>query len=109
MLFNSPMHSIFFAQKENIIVLASNGQSTCKIASSLDVSQPTVVRVLQNLLLNHQSPHSGCPSKLFATSERTIITQITTGKVVNAIQPTKHINSIISNPVTSQTVHRVLK
>jgi IS30 family transposase len=103
------MHSISSAQKENIIALASNGQSTCKIASSLGVSQPTVVRVLQNLLPNHQSPHSGCLSKLSATSEHGIITQITTGKVANAVQAAKHINSIIPNPVSSQTVHRVLK
>jgi transposase len=109
MLFNSPMRSISSAQKENIIAQASNGQSTRKIASSLDVSQPTVVRVLQNLLPNHQSPHSGRPSKLSATSERAIITQITTGKVANAVQATKHINSIIPNPVSSQTVRRVLK
>src|SRR6267154_4240485 len=104
MLFNSPMHSIFFAQKENIIALASNGQSTCKIVVSLDVSQLTVVSVLQNILPNHQSPHSGRPSKLSATSEHTIITQITTGKVINTVQTTKHINSIIPNPVSSQTV-----
>jgi transposase len=109
MLFNSPMRSISSAQKENIIALASNGQSTRKIASSLGVSQPTVVRALQNLLPNHQSPHSGRPSKLSATSERAIITQITTGKVANAVQATKHINSIIPNPVSSQTVRRVLK
>ena len=105
MLFNSLMHTISFAQQENIIALASNGQSTCKIASSLGVSQPTVSRALQNLLLNHQSPHSGHPSKLSATSECTIITQITIRKVANAVQATKHINSIIPNPVSSQTVH----
>jgi transposase len=93
------MHSISSAQKENIIALASNGQSTCQIASSLGVSQPTVVRVLQNVLPNHRSPHSGCPSKLSATSEHAIIIQITTGKVANAVQATKHINSIIPNSV----------
>src|SRR5882762_9035371 len=109
MLFNSPMRSIPSAQKENIIALANNGQSTRKIASSLGVSQPTVVRVLQNLLSNHQSPHSGRPSKLSATFERAIITQITIGKIVNVVQATKHINFIIPNPVSSQTVCRVLK
>jgi transposase len=98
------MHSISSAQKENIIVQANNGQSTRKIASSLGVSQPTVVRVLQNLLPNHQSSHSGHPSKLSATSEHAIITQITTRKVANAVQTTKHINSIIPNSVSSQTV-----
>jgi transposase len=95
------MRSIPSAQKEDIIVLANNGQSTCKIASSLGVSQPTVVRVLQNLLPNHQSLHSGHPSKLSATSERAIIIQITTRKVANV---TRHINFIIPNPVSSQTV-----
>ena len=103
------MRSIPSVQKENIIALANNGQSTRKIASSLGVSQSTVVKILQNLLSNHQSPHSGCPSKLSATSERAIITQITTGKVANAVQATKHINFIIPNPVFSQTVRRVLK
>ena len=101
MLFNSPMHSISSAQKENIIALASNGQSTCKIASSLGVSQPTVTRVLQKHLSNHQSPYSGHPFKLSATSEHAIIIQITMGKVANAVQATNHINSIIPNPVSS--------
>jgi len=93
------MCSISSAQKENIIALANNGQSTHKIASSLDVSQPTVVRVLQNLLPNHQSPPSSHPSKLSATSEHAIITQITTGKVANAVQATSI--SIPSSPTLS--------
>src|ERR1700692_1966705 len=91
MLFNSPMHSISSAQKENIIALASNGQSTCKIASFLGVGQPTVVRVLQtsfptishlvlvvlpsslpplNVLSLHKSPQERLPmlSRLQGTS-----------------------------------------
>src|SRR6202023_2934446 len=103
------MRPITSAQKENILSLASNGHSSRYIAPSLGVSQPTVSRVLQNLLSNHQPPHSGRPSKLSATSERSIVTQITTGKVANAVQATHHINPIISTPVSSQTVHRVLK
>ena len=103
------MRSISSAQKENIIALASNGQSTCKFASTLGVSQPTVTRILQKLLPNHQSPHSGHPSKLTAISKHAIIMQITMGKVANAVQATNHINSIIPNPVFSQTVHQVLK
>ena len=38
-----------------------------------------------------------------------IITQITTGKASNAVQATKHINAIISHPVSSDTVRMVLK
>jgi hypothetical protein len=39
-----------------------------------------------------------------------ILTQITTGKAVNAIQTTKHINSIISTPVFSvETIRRILR
>jgi len=45
------MHSIASAQKENILSLASNGHSSCSIASKLGVSQSTVSRILRNLLL----------------------------------------------------------
>src|SRR6266850_368088 len=106
---NYIMCPISSSQKENILSLASNGHSTCHIASSLGVSQPTVSRVLKDLLPNRDIPLSGHPSKLSPTSQHSIVTQITMGKVANAVQATQHINSIISTPVSSQTVRRVLK
>ena len=103
------MHPISSATKENILSLASNGHSTCYIASKLGVSQSTISRTLKDLLPNRPMPSSGCPSKLSATSQNAIIIKITTGRSTNAVQVTHHINSIIPNPVSSDTVRRVLK
>ena len=48
-------------------------------------------------------------SKLSARNKMTIIRQITTEKLDNAVQATKFINSIIPDPVSAQTVRRTLK
>lgn len=103
------MRSISSSQKENILSLASNGHSTRSIASKLGVGRSTISRTLQDLLPNHQTPSAGRPSKLSPTDERAIISQINTGKVTTAVQATHHINTIISNPISAQTVRRVLK
>jgi transposase len=103
------MHPISAAHKENIISLASHGHSTRYIASHTGISQPTVSRVLKEILPNRQTPHFGCPSKLTATATRSILSQITTGKAANAVQVTRHINTIIANPVSTQTVRNALK
>jgi transposase len=103
------MRPISSAQKENILSLASNGSSTRHIASKLGIGRSTVHRTLQNLLPNHQIPLTGCPSKLSATDQRAILSQISTGKASNAVQAMKHINTVITQPVSSNTVRRVLK
>jgi transposase len=102
------MHPIPSAQKENIISLASNGLSLCKIASQACVGKSTVSRVLQDLP-GCSIPSPGQPLKLSAHSQHAIITQIITGKATTAAQATHHINSIIDDPVSSSTVRRVLK
>jgi transposase len=103
------MLPISSAQKENILSVASNGLSTHHIASRLGVGRSTISRVLQDLLPNRQILLKGRPSKLSPTDKRSILTQITTGKAANAVQVTKHINTIISHPVHPQTVRNVLK
>src|SRR3979490_817342 len=103
------MHPISSAQKENILSLASNGHPTRHIASKLGVGRSTISRVLQQLLPNRQIPSSGHHSKLSPTDKQSILTQITTGKAANAVQVTKHINTIISHPVCPQTVRNVFK
>src|SRR5229473_8508669 len=103
------MHLISSAQKENILSLASHGHSTCSIAKKTGLGKSTVIRTLHNILPNHQMPSSGCPSKLSSRAQYAILSQITMGKVSNAVQATKHINTIITHPVSSQTVRNVLK
>jgi transposase len=103
------MHPISSAQKENILSLASNGLSIHQIASQTGVGRSTASRVLKNILPNRFVPSPGRPSKLSTRSQQSIITQIATGKASNAVQATKHINTIISSPVSSETVRRVLR
>jgi len=103
------MHPISSAQKENIISLASNGFSARYIASKLGIGRATVGRILENLLPNHYTPLTGHPPKLSTTDQHAILAQITSGKSANAVQATNHINSIISTPVCSETVRRVLR
>ena len=103
------MRPISSSQKENVLILASNGYSTRHISTSLGISQPTVSRVLQKFLPDRQIPSSGRSSKLSATAQRSIIREIATGKASNAVQATKNINSTISNPVCPQTIRNLLK
>src|SRR5713101_5962389 len=103
------IHPISSAQKENILSLASHGHSTCSIAKKTGLGKSTVIRTLHNILPNHQMPSSGCPSKLSSRAQHAILSQITMGKVSNAVQATKHINTIIPHPASSQTVRNVLK
>src|SRR5229473_485998 len=103
------MHPISSAQKENILSLASHGHSTCSIAKKTGLGKSTVIRTLHNILPNHQMPSSGHPSKLSSRAQHAILSQIIMGKVSNAVQATKHINTIIPHPVSSQTVRNVLK
>src|SRR3979490_387673 len=103
------MHPISSAQKENILSLASNGHPTHHIAFKLGVGRSTISRVLRQLLPNQQIPSSGCHSKLSPTDKQSILTQITTRKAANAVQVTKHIDTIISHPVCPQTVRNMLK
>src|SRR6266850_438495 len=103
------MHPTSSAQKENILSLASNGFSNHHIASKLGVGRSSVARTLHDLLPNHHTPLTGHPSKLSSTDQHAFITQIKTGKASNAVQAMKHINTIISHPISSQTIRRVLK
>ena len=103
------MHPISSADKENILSLASHGHSTRSIAKKTGLGKSTVIRTLHKILPNRQMPSSGCPSKLSSTDQHAILSQITTGRAANAVQATKHINTIISNPVSSETVRRILR
>jgi hypothetical protein len=58
---------------------------------------------------NKENNLGGCPSKLSAHDKQSIVRQIKSGKLDNAVQATQFINGIIPNPVTPQTVRNALK
>ena len=59
--------------------------------------------------LEKENNPGGHLSKLSAWDKQSIIHQITSGKLDNAVQATQFINNVISNPVTPQTVRNPLK
>src|SRR5215813_504262 len=103
------MHPISSTQKENILSLASNGYPICQIASRTGVGRSTINRILQEHLPNRELPSAGHPSKLSFTDKHSVLLQIITGRATNAVQATYHINTIISNLVSTQTVRNILK
>ena len=83
---------------------------TESVLSPTPTSVPTHYVLLQccNPTSNKNHP-GGCPSKLIAHDKQSIIHQVTTGKLDNAVQATQFINSVISRPVKPQTVRNALK
>jgi len=103
------MRPISSAQRDNILSLASSGHSIRKIATQLNIPKSTVGEYLQNLVPGRSTTKTGRPSRLSPTDKHAVVNQILTGKAENAAQVTKHINTIIPTPVSSDTVRRVLK
>jgi hypothetical protein len=56
-----------------------------------------------------ENSKGGRPSKLSSGDKRSIIRQITTGRLDNAKEATHFINNILPNPVTPQTVRNMLQ
>ena len=97
--------NIFLLLKE----IASLDISCRQIASQTGIGKSTVARVLHEIQPEKERHHGGRPSKLSPTNKQAVVQQIITGKVNNAVQATHFINSIISSPVSSQTVRNTLK
>ena len=73
------------------------------------LSQSTVSRTLRTLHPNQPCSSGGHPSKLSSRDQHAILSQIATSRAANATQVTKHINTIIPHPVSSETVRRVFR
>jgi len=68
-----------------------------------------VGRISKEVERNKENNPRGRPSKLSACEKQSIVHQISSGKLNNAVQANQFINSIIPNPVTPQTVRNTLK
>ena len=72
------------------------------------LSEGTVGNISKELEGDKENHLGRCPSKLSAYDKKSIVHQIATGKLDNAVQATHFINSIIPNPVNPQTVRNAL-
>ena len=108
LLFTITMRPISAAQRSSVVSLLNEGYSQRQIQARTGLGKGNVGRISKEVG-NKENHSGGRPSKLSTRDKHTIIRQVTTGKLDNAIQATKFINSIIPDPVSSQTVRRTLK
>ena len=93
----------------SVISLLNEGYSQCDIVAKTGIGKGTVYRISKEVDLDKENNPGGCPSKLSTHDKQSIVHQISSGKLDNAVQATLFINSVIPNPVTPQTVQNALK
>ena len=102
------MKSTSSAQHSTVISLLQEEYSVHQIQSKTGLGRSTIGRIKQKVDLGKKNSKGGRPSKLSSHDKQSIIHQITTGKLDNAVQATHYINNILSSPVTPQTVRNAL-
>ena len=103
------MRPISAAQCNSVVSLLNEGYSHCQIQARTGLGKGTVGKISKEVEENKENHPVGCPSKLSTCDKQSIVCQITTGKLDNAVQATHFINSIIPDSISSQTVRRMLK
>ena len=108
-LFPITMKPISAEKHSYVISLLKEGYPHCQIIAKTGVGMGTVNRINKEVNLEKENNPGGHPPKLSAHDKQSIIHQITSGKLDNAVQATQFINNVISDPVTPQTVRNALK
>src|ERR1700692_3042951 len=96
------------AQHNSVVCLLNEGYSQRQIKAKTGLGKGTISRI-SKVDGNKENNLGGCPSKLSARDKQSIVRQIKSGKLENAVEATQFINGIIPNPVTPQTVRNALK
>jgi transposase len=103
------MKSISAEKHSSVISLLNEVYSHCQIQARTALGKGTIGRISREVEGDKENHPGGHPSKLSPYDKQSIIHQISSEKLDNAVQTTQFINSIISTPVTPQTVRNVLK
>ena len=89
--------------------LLQEGYSLHQIQSKTGLGKFIIGRIKKEMGGDKENSKGGRPSKLSSGDKRSIIHQITTGRLDNAVEATHFINNILPNPVTPQTVRNILQ
>src|SRR6201990_1371344 len=103
------MCSTSSAKCSSAISLLQEGYSLHQVQSKTSLGKSTIARIKKEMDWDKENSKGGRPSKLSSHNKQSIIHQITTGKLDNAVQATNFINNILPNPIHPQTVRNVLK
>src|SRR5216684_1045544 len=88
--------------------LPQEGYSLCQIQSKTGLGKSTIGRI-KEVDGDKENSKGGHPSKLSSGDKQSIVHQITSGRLDNAVEATHFINNILPNPITPQTVRNALK
>jgi transposase len=94
------MKAISATQCLTIISLLQEGYSYTQIQTKTGLGRATISRIKAEVLSDKENNLAGHPSKLTTCDKQSIVHQISSGKLDNAVQATQFINSAITNPVT---------
>ena len=89
--------------------LLSAGLSAQVVASQLGIGKSTVGKLLKELDCNKENRRGRHQSKLTDSDTCTLICQITTGCIDNAVEAALYINDHLDSPVNPQTICNALK
>src|SRR5882724_1653757 len=92
-----------------VISLLNDGYSLCQIEGKTHLEKSTIGIIKKEINVDKENSKGGHPSKLSYHDKQSIIHQITTGKLDNAVQATHFINNTLPNPITPQTVRKAFK
>ena len=103
------MRPISITKHFSVLSILEQGCSHRQIHDRTGVSMGTISRIGREVNTNKKNNSGGRPAKLSAHDKQSILCQITSDKLDNAVQATNFINSTLPHPVHSQTVRKALK
>ena len=82
-----------------VISLLQQGYSLHQIESKTGLWKSIIGRINKEMDGDKENSKGGCPSKLSSANKQSIISQITSGRLDNAVEATHFINNILPDPV----------
>ena len=107
--FATTMRPISAAKCSSMLSLLEQGYSYHQIHNKTNISLCTISKIGKEVDSNKENNPGGHPSKLSACDKQSIIWQINSGRLDNAVQAANFINSTLTHSIHPQTVRNALK
>jgi hypothetical protein len=102
------MRPLTSTQYDNILSLLQTTASFREISAQTGVSKSKIASIAKEAYPDKENHSAGRPKKLSATDEHAVIKQITTGKAKNPAEVARNINSLLPQPVSTQTIRNTI-
>ena len=109
LIFATTMRLISAAKHSSVLSLLEQGYSYHQIHNKTSISLGTISKIGKELDFNKENDPGGHPSKLSAHDKQSIIWQINSRRLDNAVQAANFINFTLTHSVHPQIVRNALK